>query len=344
MQDAETQESHRVSEQDMVLANALQRAPRASWSDLGDVLGVHATTLARRWERMVGAGLARVTLTAGPGLSSIREMAFVELECANGHILEVAEAMAQDARLMTVQFVAGTEQLLLTVTASEAGFTSFLLERLAEVPHVTRFSVRTMTAMLFLASRWHFRALPPSTLRRLDALAVGPGGSGAARPDMDSPAIRGLVSHLHRDGRAPLRELAQITGTTPATAGRRVAQLMAHGFVTLRCDVARVGTGRERTAVIWGRMDPAHMTPVRDEQVANLPELRLMLGVTGPSNVHIVVWLNDPSDLLSVERRLVQTFPGLTLHSRRLVLKTFKFNGVRMLADGRFGEPLPMEF
>ena len=38
------------------LINALQIAPRISWSDAAGILGVHATTLAARWERLKASG------------------------------------------------------------------------------------------------------------------------------------------------------------------------------------------------------------------------------------------------------------------------------------------------
>ena len=47
-----------ISEEDLQLINALQIAPRISWSDAAGILGVHATTLAARWERLKASGAA----------------------------------------------------------------------------------------------------------------------------------------------------------------------------------------------------------------------------------------------------------------------------------------------
>ena len=37
-----------LSEEDLALIHALQIAPRVSWADAAEILGVHATTLAAR--------------------------------------------------------------------------------------------------------------------------------------------------------------------------------------------------------------------------------------------------------------------------------------------------------
>ncbi|MFI5084537.1 MAG: AsnC family protein, partial [Actinomycetales bacterium] len=50
-----------LSEDDLALINALQIAPRMSWADAADVLGVHATSLAARWARLRKQGVAWVT-------------------------------------------------------------------------------------------------------------------------------------------------------------------------------------------------------------------------------------------------------------------------------------------
>src|SRR5947208_1097930 len=50
-----------LSEEDLRLINALQISPRISWTDAAEVLDVHATTLASRWERLRESGAAWTT-------------------------------------------------------------------------------------------------------------------------------------------------------------------------------------------------------------------------------------------------------------------------------------------
>jgi hypothetical protein len=69
-----------------------------------------------------------------------------------------------------------------------------------------------------------------------------------------------------------------------------------------------------------------------------------MSSVTGANNIHMVVWLNNPMDLLHVERQLLQSVDGLAIEDRRIVLRTFKYNGVRLNDDGTFGQIVPMAY
>ena len=50
-----------LSEEDLALIQVLQTYPRLGWADAAKVLGVHATTLAARWERLTSSGAAWVT-------------------------------------------------------------------------------------------------------------------------------------------------------------------------------------------------------------------------------------------------------------------------------------------
>ncbi|EMY32853.1 asnC family protein [Arthrobacter crystallopoietes BAB-32] len=72
--------------------------------------------------------------------------------------------------------------------------------------------------------------------------------------------------------------------------------------------------------------------------------LRMMSTVTGVNNIHIVVRLNNPMDLPAVEQQLLDAVPGLSIDDRRIVLRTFKYNGARLNEDGTFAEVIPMAY
>ncbi|MET7782244.1 AsnC family protein [Streptomyces mirabilis] len=50
-----------VDETDLALVHALQIAPRAPWTAVGQALGIDPMTAARRWARLTGTGCAWVT-------------------------------------------------------------------------------------------------------------------------------------------------------------------------------------------------------------------------------------------------------------------------------------------
>ena len=82
-----------LSEEDLALINALQIAPRLSWSDASEVLGVHATTLAARWERLRAAGASWTTahLIGDPKQMCL---AFVAVDCEMNRREQVTASLA----------------------------------------------------------------------------------------------------------------------------------------------------------------------------------------------------------------------------------------------------------
>src|SRR5699024_4257547 len=69
-----------LSEQSLELINALQIAPRASWSRLADVLGNKPSTLSQRWNELQTRGLAWITAMVS-GATRRSAIAFVEVGC-----------------------------------------------------------------------------------------------------------------------------------------------------------------------------------------------------------------------------------------------------------------------
>jgi DNA-binding Lrp family transcriptional regulator len=157
-------------------------------------------------------------------------------------------------------------------------------------------------------------------------------------------ANQALMRELSADGRASLRELAAVAGISPVAAARRVTRLVGGKYITVRCDVARRGSGRSYSAILWGSIPPDRVPTLGEGLPARVPALRLMSSVTGANNIHMVVWLNNPMDLLHVERQLLQSVDGLAIEDRRIVLRTFKYNGVRLNDDGTFGQIVPMAY
>lgn len=338
------QKNKRLTERDLELINALQVAPRARWGDLSEVLGVHPTTLSRRWEQLTDAGMARVSSAPGPTLLQVMDLAFVELTCQNNQVQEVVEQLIPNQQVMSIHFIAGPGHLLLTVAAAERSLSNFLLTTIGGLNGVLHYSVRSITSQLIGAHRWHFRALPAAKLRRLsqldrEATKAGEGGSLA----MDAPN-QALMGALWMDGRTSLRDLADIAGISPVAAARRVGRLIGGGYITMRCDVARIGAGRSHSAILWGSLPPDRLPRTADAIQDRVAALRGMFTVTGANNIHIAVWLNNPMDLLHVEQQLLDAIDGLIVVDRRIVLRIFKFNGVRLNEDGTLGQVIPLVY
>ncbi|GHB45584.1 AsnC family transcriptional regulator [Streptomyces viridiviolaceus] len=327
-------DSDAVSELDLALVHALQIRPRAAWSELAPLLGVSAVTLARRWERLTGQGLAWLSAVPGPAFSRTRCTAFVLVSCPPAARERLAARVATLSEAVTVELTApgGTDLLLDVLAPDPAALNRFVTERLALLPDVTGVECLFATSLYAEGSRWRLGSLDSAQLS-----ALGPPGTG----DRDADALltldaldRELLGALVPDGRLGLAELALRTGTSAATVRRRLRRLTASGVATFRCDVAPALSGLPVAVTFRGR------APVRDvnglhRTLATLPECRLVAAVTGASNVLATYWLRDMGAVQHRETALCARLPSLRITDRVVGVRTVKRMGHLLDADGR---------
>ena len=136
-----------LSEDDLALINALQIAPRLSWSDAADVLGVHATTLASRWDRLRAAGASWTTahLIGDPKRMCL---AFVAVDCEMNRREQVTASLAAVPEIVTVEEAASNRDLMLTVvTRSLEEFSTKVVSRLKETEGLVKYQTALCTRL-----------------------------------------------------------------------------------------------------------------------------------------------------------------------------------------------------
>ncbi|MFJ9927832.1 MULTISPECIES: Lrp/AsnC family transcriptional regulator [Streptomyces] len=335
-------DSDMISELDLALVHALQIRPRAAWSDLAPLLGATAVTLARRWERLTRRGLAWLSAVPGRTFARTRCTAFVLLRCAPAARERLAARVAELTEAVTVELTApGTADLLLDVlTPDPVALHRFLTEELAALPDVTGVECLHATSLYADGTRWRLGSLDAAQLTALDRAGAGDPGAGAAPPldGLDRAVLRALAE----DGRLPLAELAQRTGTSAATVRRRLHRLTAADIVAFRCDMAPALTGLPVAVTFRGR------APVRDvnalhRTLATLPECRLVAAVTGPANILATYWLRDIGAVQHRETTLGARLPSLEITDRILAHRTVKRMGHLLAPDGHRIATRPIE-
>ncbi|WP_405776232.1 Lrp/AsnC family transcriptional regulator [Streptomyces sp. NBC_00859] len=322
-----------ASELDLALVNALQLRPRASWSQLAPLLGVTAGTLARRWERLTGAGLAWVYASPGREFARNRCSAFVLLRCRPEDRSRLARQLCALTEAVTIELTGpGSADLLLDVLTPDLGSLSrFLTEKLHRVPGVVSVSCLFTTSMYVEGSRWRLRSLAPAQLTAL-------GSSRAAGEPVGTLALdavdRALLGELVRDGRLGLAELAERTDTSPATVRRRLRRLTDSSVLTFRCDIAAALAGHPVPVSLLGHA-PARDIGTVHRTLAALPECRLVAAVTGPANIFATLWVHDLGDVQRRETALCARLPTLTVTDRIVGLHTVKRMGHLLDEEGR---------
>lgn len=323
-----------VSELDLALVHALQVRPRASWSDLAPLLGATAVTLARRWERLTGEGLAWVSAVPGPAFAHGGCTAFVFLRCAPAARERLAARVAELPEAVTVELLApGRADLMLDVLASDPGTVHrFVDEELAALPDVLDVECVFATSLYAEGSRWRLGSLDAS---QLSVLGRPRAGDAAGTPLADLSALdRALLDALVRDGRTRLTELAGLTGTSAATARRRLHRLTTGGAVAFRCDVAPAVSGLPVSVTFRGHA-PAHDVNRLHRTLATLTECRLLAAVTGAANVLATYWLRDIGAVQQRETAACAHLPALRITERVLGTRTVKRMGHLLDGAGR---------
>ena len=265
-----------ISEEDLQLINALQIAPRISWSDAAGILGVHATTLAARWERLRASGAAWSTahLMGDPKQMCL---ALVDVDCEMKLRADVTAALAAIPEVVTVEEAASNRDLMLTViTPTLAQFSDIVVEQLKEIPGLTKYQTALCTRLHSGGYAWRLNVLDKSQHGRAPGAGRArgrrpgnpgtPGCAAAAEPPGPDPVpgqgrARGGCGHRPRPGAQP--------GHGPAPAEPGAGQPGAVVPVRNRAEVLGVSghlpVVRQRSAgPARGRRRRAAQLPQRD--------------------------------------------------------------------------------
>ncbi|OAH15916.1 Lrp/AsnC family transcriptional regulator [Streptomyces jeddahensis] len=311
---------------DQALVHALQIAPRASWTRIGAVVGLDAVTVARRWNRLTEAGAAWISCYPAPVLATAGEglLAFVEVDCANGSLLTVARALAEQPHVTAVEHVSGDRDLLITVLAPDlAALTRWVTQGLGSMTGIVATRTHLASTVYTEGSRWRLRALDREQIARLADLEPTRGEAPVfPLTDMD----HALMAALSTDGRATYRALAETCGASPDTVRRRLGRLFAAGMFQTRCEVARPLSEWPVTVILWGRAAAGQLETVA-RLVTGVREVRLCAGVTGRHNVLVVAWVKSLADAQRFEVRLNERVPDLEIRDRAVALWLMKVSG-----------------
>jgi DNA-binding Lrp family transcriptional regulator len=304
-------------ELDLQLIQALQIEGRASFSLLGEVLGVSAHTVARRYRRLHTLGGLRVV---GRPAQRDRTRWMVRLRCAPDAAAAIAAALARRADTTFIGLVSGGTELVCVTEAADDDPDSLLLRRLPRTPEVV-----TVTAYRLLHT---FYGGPDGWFAKIDALRPdqvlalrGPSADGAhGEPD---EVDRVLLAELGRDGRAGYARLAAATALSEPSVRRPVARLRASGalYVDVQLDSGLIGYGT--VALLWLTAAPSALEPA-GVALAGHPEVAFAAATTGASNLVAALICPDDDALYRYLTGRVPALPGIVQVETAPVIRQVK--------------------
>lgn len=338
--ETEVPRPEQLDEDDLLLANALQAAPRATWSELGKVLGRDAVTLARRWERLSSKGLAWVTPALGPGLLYRTCRAFVEIHCEPGSAAQVSAELSRQPHLLTIQHVAGTYDLFaIAFTPDFASMSDYLLTSLPRQEGVVRVRSHLVTRNFRTGSQWRLGVLNQRQERALLRTRPEP---QSAEATAYSTWERELIVALSNDGRIRYTDIATELGVTPRTVQRRLNRLLGNRDLLLRCDVARPLAGWPTGALLWLNV-PDERLEEAGRTLGAFPETRSCAALSGANNLLVTVTLHSVDALHDWAVQLRQALPYADIADRSVVLRQDKLCGHLLDAWGRSRGVVPLD-
>lgn len=298
-----------IDEVDSRIVELLRQDGRASFVTLGREVGLSADAVRARMNRLVEDGLLRVMGFVHPGTLGFNTLGAVTLQYA-GSTGALAERLR---KLRAVTFAAqtiGPAGAVCEVAGhDDAEFADLIAAELAVIPDVR---VKDVSRHLQVV-KWDSQA-------RLESPS---GAEQSSRPPRDE-VDRELLAALVENPRATYRELEVQTGQPYWVVRRRTQSLFDDGVVHASAVVDRVlAHGEMRAHVslqLTGDWDRAL------EQLVAVPELKILVLVTGPDNATGEIAAADATGLATAMRRL-SAVPGVVrvrsyLYARTLVLPT----------------------
>lgn len=314
---------------DLQILNAMQLDPRIPWNAVARIVGVDAATVARRWARIESEGRAWISLTEGPRRMPVA--AFIEFSCEPGRVLEVADRVAVDDRVASLDLTAGRRDLLATLFArTEDALADHVLSELGALPGVRSMQTHVLDRIMRIGSDWSLGTLSAEQRARIP-MPRPPRAGSAKRVD---PALAdALVELLRRDGRASFAELGAALGISAQRAADAVARLRRSGDVVLRVDVA-LRQSNWPVAAWYFIQAPAGTVIGSSAALADLDAVQVAASVTGPYPLIVAAGATSRAEALDFEAQLERRLPRARVADRSLILRVRKHLGRALDARG----------
>jgi DNA-binding Lrp family transcriptional regulator len=314
---------------DLKIIAVLQANPRAPWSRVALAVGVDALTAQRRWNHLEQAGAS--WLSSYAPFESGLVAAYVAINCRPGTAVAVATALAQIPQAMTVNIEAGTRDILMEVVMrTQRELADLVLVRLGAIDGIRSIQAMPIIRIYADASKWRAYPLGQEAEDLIRAEAPDITQLSASRPL--SEQARQVATALSRNPRVPIAELAEVLGTSTATARRRLDELLSRHRM-LRCDLARELSPWPIRATFMADVPVEQLDDVA-RQLGRLPETRSVISVAGSANLVIAVWLPSRESVQTFELSMARALPQVRIIDRSIEIRSVKISGQLLDEDG----------
>lgn len=323
-----------MDEVDFALVNALQINPRATWSQLESILGVDATTLSRRWTRLVEGGLAWSSCFAVTQPEAMRErwgvLALVEVSCVAGERESVMDVLIQNPSVLTVECTSGSRELIVTLSfMSYFEVDGYVATKLASVPGVLATRTHFTRSFFKEGTSWRLGVLSQRQIRSLHALPATGIDAPATPTRLHEQVIMGLAGDVRRSAAS----IAEEIGKSVTTVTRAMGQILHAPWARTRVDFAHNVVGYNASIMLWFSV-PHHQLETVGAGLALMPETRMCCSVINSANLAVVLWLRDLREFDAIESKIARAFPDAQIEDRWMLPRFAKRMGHTLTREG----------
>ncbi|WP_167475765.1 Lrp/AsnC family transcriptional regulator [Nocardia arthritidis] len=296
-------DSDSLDELDRQLLHALQIDGRAPFSRIAEVLGVSDRTLARRYGRLRGAGVVRVTGVADSAGIGAAEWV-VRIKVRANAVAALARALTARPDIAWVSVLSSGTEIACLFRVPGNGPAP--LAELARHQQVSDISAQRVLRHL-MRRRWHGRT---SALDADRIAALRPADPDVAQPISLTELDHRLLAALAADGRAAYPDLARRTGWSESAVRRRLAELRRTGLVRFSVEIDPGVLGFAAPCVIWLTVAPNRLTAV-GRSLSEDAEAAFIAATTGVHNLILIAVFHDSSDLYTYLAERIGAIDGI---------------------------------
>jgi len=330
----------KIDDLDRQILYAVQVEPRATFSELADVLGVSEQTVARRFRRLHADGVVRVLGLVNPSRLGRTDWV-VRVQVRPDAATALADALARRDDVSWVTLVSGgSEVVCVTRPDSDDQRDELLLQRLPRTAQVLGFSAQALLHRFgppagpdwtgfadSLSDGQLARLVRPERTPRDDAVTLEP---------EDAP----LVAALRTNGRASYADLAKATGWTAGRVARRLEGLRASGVLYFDVELAQAMIGFSALAFMWLTVAPSDLEATGEALIRHR-QVAFCGAITGAANLMTALVCRDSADLYRYVTTEVGAIPTIRQVEISPVLRRLKQAGTLMAGPRLVGEGPP---
>ncbi|MEU8247139.1 Lrp/AsnC family transcriptional regulator [Nonomuraea sp. NPDC048916] len=305
---------------DRRLVAALQVSPRASWGEIGRVIGEHERTVARRLQRLIADGVVRVTAIYDDLRSGNGRPVHLHVQVRPGTAGRVAETLARRPDARSVYTLTGAADVgCELVSPSREALDDILSTQISTIDGVLRTRTQVVLHTFVTVAEWHAPYLTEREVAELRPPATGP------LPDEDglSPLEQELAELLVADGRVAFTAIAERLDVSVPTARRRVTSLLDRRLLLLRAEVEPALLGLAVEAALWLKVRPHGLDRVGQTLGAH-PDVRYCAATTGTHSMIAQVAVPHEADLYRFLSGVVGLLDEITDLDVTLITRAYK--------------------